>query len=80
MSFKDIAKNNDYEKFLKLNDAIHLKILYSDHLDLKDSREILERIEKRQLYKYVCRSVYSVVKKDSEENIVDFSAKDVNTA
>ena len=39
--------------FERLNDGIFLELLYTTDPELRESKEILERIGKRQLYKYV---------------------------
>lgn len=44
---------DDMNEYLKLDDSIYLKILHSDHEDLKEASELLKRVEKRKLYKYV---------------------------
>ena len=49
--FADMYKCTDNYK--KLNDSIYLKILNSENDELKLSRDILKRVEKRKLYKYL---------------------------
>ena len=50
-------KKRDYDKFERLNDTITLQILGSDEERLKASKQVLERIERRKLYKYVGHTV-----------------------
>ncbi|XP_066482235.1 deoxynucleoside triphosphate triphosphohydrolase SAMHD1 isoform X1 [Tiliqua scincoides] len=44
---------DDMEAYTKLTDDIFLKILHSDDPELAEAREILHKIECRELYKYV---------------------------
>lgn len=53
----EMIDNQDMNKFEKLNDSVYLQILYSDTDELRASRELLQRVEKRKLYKYVGSSV-----------------------
>lgn len=46
---------DDIESFLKLSDYIYHKILFSDDEKLRKARQILENIEKRNLYGFVGR-------------------------
>lgn len=55
--FAEMIENQDMDKFEKLNDSIYLQILHSESEELRPSRELLQRIEKRKLYKYVGSSV-----------------------
>ena len=48
-----MIKNSKLDEFEKLNDSIFLEILNSNNKKLLESRQILERIGKRKLYKYV---------------------------
>ncbi|KAJ7331888.1 hypothetical protein JRQ81_014068 [Phrynocephalus forsythii] len=43
----------DMEAYTKLTDEIFLRILHSDKPELKEAREILRKIERRDLYKYL---------------------------
>ncbi|XP_042319026.1 deoxynucleoside triphosphate triphosphohydrolase SAMHD1 [Sceloporus undulatus] len=43
----------DMEAYTKLTDEIFLKILHSDQPELEDAQEILRKIERRDLYKYL---------------------------
>tara|TARA_B110000208_G_C11698859_1_gene405089 strand:+ start:17 stop:1135 length:1119 start_codon:yes stop_codon:yes gene_type:complete len=47
-NFKDWCSD---ERFLSLDDSIYSKIINSDNADLQKSKNILKRIEKRDLYK-----------------------------
>ena len=44
---------DDMVAYTKLNDTIYHRILYSEKPELADAREILQNIERRQLYKYI---------------------------
>ena len=44
---------DDMKAFIQVNDSIFNIIRYSDDTNLTEARAILERIEKRQLYKYI---------------------------
>ena len=41
-------------EFLKLDDSIYSTLLHTTHNDLQTSKSILQRIEKRDLYKELC--------------------------
>lgn len=41
------------ESLIKLTDALFYQILHSDHAELQRAKQILQRIEKRQLYQHV---------------------------
>ncbi|XP_051489474.1 deoxynucleoside triphosphate triphosphohydrolase SAMHD1 [Apus apus] len=43
----------DMEAYTKLTDNIYLEILHSNCPELKEAREILHKIERRELYKYL---------------------------
>ncbi|KFU91294.1 SAM domain and HD domain-containing protein 1, partial [Chaetura pelagica] len=43
----------DMEAYTKLTDNIYLEILHSNRPELKEAREILHKIERRELYKYL---------------------------
>jgi hypothetical protein len=45
------------DEYLKLNDSIHLQILISNDPLLRESREILERLENRTIYRYVTSAI-----------------------
>ena len=51
-NFLDIVREENYDKFEKLNDGIFLEILNSISEKLAASKELLERIVKRKLYKF----------------------------
>jgi hypothetical protein len=61
-----MAKNNDLEMFEALDDNIYYEILKSNHPDLKKSREIIERITRRDIFKFV--SCTLLTKKDELES------------
>ncbi|XP_036178206.1 deoxynucleoside triphosphate triphosphohydrolase SAMHD1 isoform X2 [Myotis myotis] len=61
---------DDMEAFTKLTDNIFLEILHSDDPKLAAAREILEKIERRNLYKYVGQTQPAkrrITKEDSEK-------------
>ena len=64
-----MIQENDIDRFVKLNDNIFLEVLYSDDPRLKESREILERVEKRMLYKYIGSTVLPNDKKVDAKNL-----------
>uniref|UniRef100_A0A8C5U4D1 Deoxynucleoside triphosphate triphosphohydrolase SAMHD1 n=1 Tax=Malurus cyaneus samueli TaxID=2593467 RepID=A0A8C5U4D1_9PASS len=43
----------DMEAYTKLTDCIYLEILHSSHPELEEAREILCKIERRELYKFL---------------------------
>ncbi|NXD28735.1 SAMH1 triphosphohydrolase, partial [Spelaeornis formosus] len=43
----------DMEAYTKLTDYIYLEILHSSHPELEEAREILRKIERRELYKFL---------------------------
>ncbi|NWZ87703.1 SAMH1 triphosphohydrolase, partial [Poecile atricapillus] len=43
----------DMEAYTKLTDCIYLEILNSSHPELEEAREILRKIERRELYKFL---------------------------
>uniref|UniRef100_A0A8C3UZ66 Deoxynucleoside triphosphate triphosphohydrolase SAMHD1 n=1 Tax=Catharus ustulatus TaxID=91951 RepID=A0A8C3UZ66_CATUS len=43
----------DMEAYTKLTDSIYLEILHSSSQDLEEAREILRRVERRELYKFL---------------------------
>uniref|UniRef100_A0A8D0B4F8 Deoxynucleoside triphosphate triphosphohydrolase SAMHD1 n=1 Tax=Salvator merianae TaxID=96440 RepID=A0A8D0B4F8_SALMN len=51
--FKISTALEDMEAYTKLTDEIFLKILYSDDPNLSEAQEILYKIERRDLYKFV---------------------------
>ena len=51
--FAEIIHDQDMNKYEKLNDSIYLQILNSENDELRQSRDILKRVEKRKLYKHV---------------------------
>ncbi len=73
--FSTIFKGDDaLDRYEKLNDDIFLQILYSTDPLLNESREILERIVKRNLYKHVSTLVLPLSdkeysKKELEEDV-----------
>jgi len=72
--FSEMIKNRDVDRFEKLTDSIEETILYSTCEDLKESREILERVARRKLYRYVG---YTLLPEDKdlqkvEENVINF--------
>ena len=52
------------DRYEKLNDDIFLQILYSTDQLLNESREILQRIVKRNLYKHVSTLVLPLSDKE----------------
>lgn len=57
--FSTLVNDETFERFERLNDNIFWDIYYSEDPKLKDSKEILDRIIKRNLYKYVSSLVLS---------------------
>ncbi|KAF4788676.1 Deoxynucleoside triphosphate triphosphohydrolase SAMHD1 [Turdus rufiventris] len=43
----------DMEAYTKLTDSVYLEILHSSCQDLEEAREILRRVERRELYKFL---------------------------
>ncbi|NXA99682.1 SAMH1 triphosphohydrolase, partial [Cnemophilus loriae] len=43
----------DMEAYTKLTDCVYLEILHSSHPELEEAREILRKIERRELYKFL---------------------------
>ncbi|NWV31472.1 SAMH1 triphosphohydrolase, partial [Grantiella picta] len=43
----------DMEAYSKLTDCIYLEILHSSHPELEEAREILRKIERRELYRFL---------------------------
>ena len=63
--FSTIFKGEDaLDRYEKLNDDIFLQILYSTDQLLNESREILQRIVKRNLYKHVSTLVLPLSDKE----------------
>ena len=50
---REIAEQMDLKEYEKLNDNILMEIYFSNDEELKSSKEIVERIVNRKLYKYV---------------------------
>lgn len=67
-NFSSIIQNCDLEKFERLNDNIFLEILYSEDEKLKNSKDILDRIVKRKLYKYVGSVLLPKCESDGESD------------
>ena len=44
---------NDMAAYMQLSDHIYYKILYSVEPELEEAREILKKIERRQIYKCI---------------------------
>ena len=51
--FSEMIETRDVDKFERFTDSVEETILHSISEDLKESREILKRASRRQLYKYV---------------------------
>ncbi|OWK53633.1 Deoxynucleoside triphosphate triphosphohydrolase SAMHD1 [Lonchura striata] len=43
----------DMEAYTKLTDSVYLEILHSSHPELEEAREILRKIERRELYRFL---------------------------
>lgn len=53
----DAVEKRDMEAYSKITDEIFTRILYSTQDELKESREILRRVQKRSLYKFVNKTI-----------------------
>jgi len=72
--FDDIIQTED---FLQLDDSIYSQILFSSNKDLQQSKQILQRIENRQLYKLLWTGKYK--SKDELNEIIEDNFSDYNT-
>lgn len=76
--FSEMIEKEDIDFFERLTDNVFLEILYSEDGRLKESREILERVGKRKLYKYVGTTVLPGSKNNKKdiqelkENVICF--------
>ncbi|KAE8576668.1 hypothetical protein XENTR_v10004279 [Xenopus tropicalis] len=71
---------DDMVAYTKLTDNIYHHILYSDNPDLKEAREILRKVERRQLYKFVGQthpSINSRIEPDEYDTLPADLAKSV---
>jgi len=44
---------NDMAAYTKVNDSVYLNILHSSEPELQEARMILEKIERRRLYRFI---------------------------
>lgn len=65
--FSDMIEKEDIDVFEKLTDNVFLEIVHSTNETLKESREILERVGRRKLYKYVGTTVLPGSKNNKDE-------------
>ena len=65
----------DMKKFIKYNDTIFNTIEFSENEELERSREIINNIRKRKLYKFVGYFHKKINIKYDEQNILNFSDK-----
>ena len=70
---KIFGNKNGLDLYEKLNDNIFFEILYSSDERLKESRELLERIVKRKLYKFVTSVVLKSTADLEEKDFEDVS-------
>ncbi|EGR27083.1 SAM domain and HD domain 1 [Ichthyophthirius multifiliis] len=75
-NFRNIVK--DMKQYQKLTDRILEDIVFSENQELKESREILERIFKRNLYKFVCEFVCGIDEKITKEEVFEGLQKYLN--
>lgn len=59
-------QDQNFDRYEKLNDSIYLEILYSDNELLKESKEILQQLTIRKLYKYVGTQVLPTPTNDKD--------------
>uniref|UniRef100_A0A6C0JC06 HD domain-containing protein n=1 Tax=viral metagenome TaxID=1070528 RepID=A0A6C0JC06_9ZZZZ len=74
-NFCDIVKSDD---FLKLDDSIYSNILFSDDKDMMKSRDLLQRIENRNLYKQIYSSKVDSLKDFSQNQFIEDLFPDYN--
>jgi hypothetical protein len=57
----EIVKKSDIDRYLKLNDSIYLEILNSESPLLAASKEILSKIESRNIFKFVSGTILATI-------------------
>ncbi len=53
----DTINSFNIDEYLKLNDSIYLQILNSNDQSLNESKQIINNIETRNLYKFIARTI-----------------------
>uniref|UniRef100_A0A8C6T9R5 HD domain-containing protein n=1 Tax=Neogobius melanostomus TaxID=47308 RepID=A0A8C6T9R5_9GOBI len=71
-------KIDDMDQYCKLSDCIFEEILYSSRNDLKEAREILEKVVSRELYRYLGKTKKEEMPKVTEISAFDFGMKEKN--
>ncbi|NXW84498.1 SAMH1 triphosphohydrolase, partial [Alopecoenas beccarii] len=71
--YKISTAMEDMEAYTKLTDNIYLEILHSSSQELKEAREILRKIERRELYKFLGETRPEAEKEVSKNNKLEKS-------